>query len=61
MLLRKPITGGVPSLVTRRGQLDPLWADVLSDLKVIVDEESKLVVRIPKSKSVNIIYSVHYK
>ncbi|KAM3173553.1 hypothetical protein ACTXT7_012293 [Hymenolepis weldensis] len=49
MLLRKPIRGGVPSLVTRRGHLEPLWADVLSDLKVIVDEESKLVVRIPKT------------
>ncbi|KAM7536868.1 hypothetical protein Aperf_G00000085309 [Anoplocephala perfoliata] len=49
MLMRKPISGGTPSLVTRRGELEPLWANVLSDLKVIVDEESKLVVRIPRT------------
>ncbi|VDO00007.1 unnamed protein product [Rodentolepis nana] len=50
MLLRKPITGGdTPSLVTRRGRLEPLWADVLSDLKVINDEESKLIVHIPRT------------
>ncbi|EUB60600.1 GPI-anchored surface glycoprotein [Echinococcus granulosus] len=49
MLLRTQIHGGPTTLVAQRGQLEPLWADVLGDLKVLVDEESKMVVRIPRT------------
>ncbi|VDM30303.1 unnamed protein product [Hydatigera taeniaeformis] len=49
MLFRKQIDGGLTTPVVQRGRLDPLWADVLGDLKVLVDEESKMVVRVPRT------------
>lgn len=50
LLFRKQIDGGPVTLVAQRGHLEPLWADVLRDLKILVDEESKMVVRIPRSR-----------
>ncbi|KAL5972153.1 hypothetical protein TSMEX_000106, partial [Taenia solium] len=49
MLFRKQIDGIPATLVVRRGRLEPLWADVLRDLKILVDEESKMVVRLPRT------------
>ena len=61
MLLRKPISGGPASLILRKGHLESLWADALGDLKVIVHEKSKMVVRIPRSECAVFLSLIDFK
>ncbi|VDD79726.1 unnamed protein product [Mesocestoides corti] len=49
MLLRQPLHGGASSVVIHHGQLRPLWSELLQDLTITVNQDSRMVARIPRT------------
>uniref|UniRef100_A0A5K3EK50 Ig-like domain-containing protein n=1 Tax=Mesocestoides corti TaxID=53468 RepID=A0A5K3EK50_MESCO len=60
MLLRQPLHGGASSVVIHHGQLRPLWSELLQDLTITVNQDSRMVARIPRKAVFRRNYSVAY-